>query len=271
MYYVGHIMCDPDYLAHHGIKGQTWGVRRYQNEDGTWTEAGKERRNNGMLEARLAITAATALAVGGVMAANSLSAKYKTRKIQKRIESQPLDPKTGLHLKGDVQFTEKEDAKQVNPGFRNLSNDTKNNCTLCALTYEMRRRGYDVVANKSATGFTDKDINKWFPDAKFDYPDEGKPISILKSDAALHTLEKLRRQPPNTRGILNMSWLGSFSGHSVAYYTNNDGALFIADAQTGETLSGKDIDRLLKTCWMAEYARLDTVAFNYDTIKEVCT
>lgn len=31
------------YLAHHGIKGQRWGVRRYQNEDGTLTEAGKAR------------------------------------------------------------------------------------------------------------------------------------------------------------------------------------------------------------------------------------
>lgn len=29
-------------LYHHGIKGQQWGVRRYQNEDGTLTEAGKE-------------------------------------------------------------------------------------------------------------------------------------------------------------------------------------------------------------------------------------
>lgn len=32
------------YLAHHGVKGQKWGIRRYQNPDGTWTDAGKERR-----------------------------------------------------------------------------------------------------------------------------------------------------------------------------------------------------------------------------------
>lgn len=31
-------------LYHHGIKGQKWGVRRYQLEDGTLTEEGKKRR-----------------------------------------------------------------------------------------------------------------------------------------------------------------------------------------------------------------------------------
>ena len=34
------------YLAHHGVKGQRWGVRRFQNKDGSLTAAGKNRKYN---------------------------------------------------------------------------------------------------------------------------------------------------------------------------------------------------------------------------------
>ena len=41
-----------DYLAHFGIKGQKWGVRRFQNQDGTLTAEGKERYSSANQDAR---------------------------------------------------------------------------------------------------------------------------------------------------------------------------------------------------------------------------
>lgn len=34
-------------LTHHGIKGQRWGVRRFQNQDGSLTAAGQKRYDSG--------------------------------------------------------------------------------------------------------------------------------------------------------------------------------------------------------------------------------
>lgn len=43
-YYSG-IFVSNEALAHYGVKGQKWGVRRFQNEDGSYTPEGKERYN----------------------------------------------------------------------------------------------------------------------------------------------------------------------------------------------------------------------------------
>jgi hypothetical protein len=50
MYYNNYTLRTPysNELYHHGIKGQKWGVRRYQNPDGSLTEAGQKRYNKGV-------------------------------------------------------------------------------------------------------------------------------------------------------------------------------------------------------------------------------
>ena len=40
-----YVVCKEDDLQHHGILGMKWGVRRYQNANGTLTSAGKARYN----------------------------------------------------------------------------------------------------------------------------------------------------------------------------------------------------------------------------------
>lgn len=41
---------DNNQLYHHGIKGMRWGVRRYQNKDGSLTAAGKKRMYGEMFD-----------------------------------------------------------------------------------------------------------------------------------------------------------------------------------------------------------------------------
>lgn len=43
LYHLAASRINGQYIAHHGILGQRWGIRRYQNEDGTRTAAGKKR------------------------------------------------------------------------------------------------------------------------------------------------------------------------------------------------------------------------------------
>lgn len=47
MYYVRNTE-----LYHYGIQGQKWGIRRYQNEDGSLTEEGKKRYRYGSVSVR---------------------------------------------------------------------------------------------------------------------------------------------------------------------------------------------------------------------------
>lgn len=76
-----------EYLVHHGIKGQKWGVRRFQNADGSLTKAGRNRySDSGSQEKKsglsdqtkrnIKIASAAALAIGTVAAATYYVSKH---------------------------------------------------------------------------------------------------------------------------------------------------------------------------------------------------
>ena len=46
------ITSDSNTLAHHGVRGQKWGIRRFQNLDGSLTDEGKKRYGSSTKEKR---------------------------------------------------------------------------------------------------------------------------------------------------------------------------------------------------------------------------
>ena len=72
-------------LYHHGIKGQKWGIRRFQNKDGSLTKAGLKRYSDSASSAASAV--GKAIAKGGKKVAEKISEKHAQRKEEKRIEN----------------------------------------------------------------------------------------------------------------------------------------------------------------------------------------
>ena len=73
------IVQEEDYLEHHGIKGQKWGIRRYQNADGSLTEEGRRRYD--IKEAKIKAKAEKAVAKANLKAAK-INAKIEKASIK---------------------------------------------------------------------------------------------------------------------------------------------------------------------------------------------
>ena len=310
-------------LYHHGIKGQKWGVRRFQNKDGTRTKAGKERAKKQLtpeqeynkkwnhadsLGAQLATTTALATAglaagaatgnayvlyFGASMAAQvpgqtialgkGLAADFRTRKLE-------TDASTGLKIKDPSKtWTPEEDMKAVNPEYDTLSKidlGARHNCMLCSMTYDLRRRGYDVRANRALSGWQDEDVAHWYPGYKHkeigkiydktpNTPEELKQClaSPQKSreerkayvDSAVAELNK---QKVGSRGLLTVQWRDSLGGHAMAYEVHKDGP-HVYDCQTGKEKKGDDLLNTLYNTDSINIGRLDNLKPDPKTIKEV--
>lgn len=323
-------------LSHHGILGQKWGVRRFQNYDGTLTAAGRNRlvnktnkkhnftnKNNISISRRddavknvvatwgyTAFSAAMGAPLGPIGAAvmsigggglplaigttaalvkgdiDASKANKKEKKFAEERAQNPIDKKTGFHKKTS-EMSSDEDMERVNPAYKNWDENTKNNCVLCTMSMELRRRGYDVQANKATSGYNGIELVKdWFPGAKNKESSgsmsdnevkerlrKGLPPKISKDkqkEMIANTVSEIQNQKDGARGQICVTWDGTFSGHSIAY-ANEGGKVVIYDTQANKKYEGEAAEKYLKRCSQVTVTRLDNCDINLKYIKEVAT
>lgn len=299
--YYGVAGLGDDSLYHHGIKGMSWGKRngppyplsaakhravvkgndksvRYGASDTrTAQDMDHSKSSKAKYIARLVanvglgvLTMNPAYAVDAVSQIHgAVRSDVLTKKVDKLLaQNDNVDQKTGLKLK-QKDMNEQQDAKMVNPGFRNFDENTKNNCMLCTATYEMRRRGYDVTANKASYGYTYNDMSRWFPKAEVKTVQfKGSATENLTHSALTKaTVDELRKQGNGARGNLMVQWAAGGGGHSMVYEVHGENVV-IRCTQSNKTYNNPR--KILKRCRSVSYARLDNVDFNPKTIKEVC-
>lgn len=294
-----------EYLMHHGIKGQKWGVRNgppypldsdvsSKVKNGATAKSKNEPKEGfiiastlmGTVAANLAVVAITTGVTATVALANNAKAKKLDKKVTDDIQNSKKDPKTGLPLKSR-EYSEKEDLKYTNTHHKMIKNDgAVNNCVRCTNAYELRRRGYNVTAKLVNSGTNGEEFAKklfgakdavqidgyeyWNPEKKMERKDLVRE-SLAKqgySGCYRKTIKQMKNEP-DSRGQMLIQW-DRYCGHSFIYSVKNGKVKFM-DAQTGQILNNFQIKHeYFNHAFAAKYQRLDNCPnINKSMLKEV--
>lgn len=107
-----YYLTQEDYLMHHGVKGQKWGRRQYQNEDGSLTELGRQHYGYGT--GKKALFSGQAAGAKNSKRAVSLNNEYARTKGNLHLMSAGLGRGMGVHPVGAAfqYYSARKNAKQ---------------------------------------------------------------------------------------------------------------------------------------------------------------
>jgi hypothetical protein len=230
-----------DFLAHYGVKGMRWGVRK---EDATKGRQ-KGKGEVGVIDPVSAVYIALFLAFTAKTARDLVRlSRDSGARFQKQNANVPWKKKASLAEKAppmDVDAIFNQVVKPTNPNYP--KSGTKMNCRRCTFAYEMRRRGMDVKATPShfAVGQDDQGVKTatMSKDKKFESIWGEKQIAtpnlIAQSTPAERSkmiFDEIGKNPDGARGELGVGWQFG-GGHSMAWERIR-GESVIFDTQTRE-------------------------------------
>lgn len=149
----------------------------------------------------------------------------------------------------------------ANPYYSDQYSDYSWNCQRCVMAYEMRRRGYDVIALPTYKGDQMPSNGNWMSAMDGLTEKSVGGTTVKKQISNIQTI--MEEWGDGSRAVLRLKWLGG-GGH-VVNVENSGGKLHFYDAQDKTRLTGMDgLKKEINNCSLSRTSlvRTDTATVN---------